>query len=76
MLIDEINYAPPVMPGDPRPVTYRLTPKLRPLTPDAHPLPESEARSLIASGGQPYYRHFRSRQGTIPSAIRAERWVT
>jgi hypothetical protein len=26
MLIDEINYTPPVMPGDPRPVTYRLAP--------------------------------------------------
>jgi hypothetical protein len=27
MLIDEINYTPPVMPGDPRPVTYRLAPR-------------------------------------------------
>ncbi len=26
MLIDEINYTPPVMPGDTRPVTYRLAP--------------------------------------------------
>jgi Transposase protein len=26
MLIDEINYTPPVMPGDTRPITYRLTP--------------------------------------------------
>ena len=24
MLIDEINYTPPVMPGDARPITYRL----------------------------------------------------
>jgi hypothetical protein len=27
MLIDEINYTPPVMPGDTRPITYRLTPR-------------------------------------------------
>ena len=26
MLIEEINYTPPVMPGDTRPITYRLTP--------------------------------------------------
>ena len=27
LLIDEINHTPPAIPGDNRPITYRITPK-------------------------------------------------
>jgi len=27
MLIDEINHTPPVIPGDTRPITYRIAPQ-------------------------------------------------
>ena len=29
LVLDEINTAPPRMPGDPRPITYQLTPRAR-----------------------------------------------
>ena len=48
LLLDEINNTPPAIPGDNRPITYRIAPPARRLTPAAAAIPEIWGQALAS----------------------------